>query len=106
MNAFPQVLNVKNKDNFPEHYYNMVLCLVRERVYTHVLIEKENSYFDLERLKKTYKLTDEQYIKMSEIIIKELEELGWKCKLSYGQTALFIYSTENPPPSCWDDSFV
>ena len=43
---------------------------------------------------------------MSEIIIKELEELGWKCKLSYGQTALFIYSTENPPPSCWDDSFV
>ena len=106
MNAFPQVLNVKNKDNFLENYYNMVLCLVRERVYTHILIEKENSYFDLERLKKTYKLTDEQYIKMSEIIIKELEELGWKCKLSFGQTALFIYSTENPPPSCWDDSFV
>jgi len=37
---------------------------------------------------------------------EELEELGWKCKKSFGQTALFIYSTENPPPSCWDDSLV
>jgi hypothetical protein len=31
----------------------------------------------------------------------ELTQLGWKCKLSYGDTALFIYTSENPPAGCW-----
>ena len=106
MNSFPNILNPENKNKFQEIYYNMVLCLFRESVYKHVLAKDENNYFDLEKLKTNYKLTDDQCLQMSDIIINELQELGWKCKKSFNQTALFIYSTENPPPSCWDDSFV
>ena len=42
---------------------------------------------------------------MTSKIIEELQELGWKCKTSFGGTGLFIYSTENPPPNCYDDTF-
>ena len=37
--------------------------------------------------------------------VKELKELGWNCKLSFGGTGLFIYSTENQPRGCWDSDF-
>jgi hypothetical protein len=106
MNCFPTVLKAENKEIFKEIYCDVVLCSFRERVYCHILLEDENNYFDLDIIKKTYKLTDEQHLNITDTIIQELEELGWKCKKSFGQTALFIYSTENPPPSCWDDSLV
>ena len=37
-------------------------------------------------------------------VIPELEKNGWKCKTSFGGTGLFIYSSENPPPNCFEDS--
>jgi hypothetical protein len=43
--------------------------------------------------------------KLSKTIITELVNIGWNCKLSFGNTGLFIYSTDKPPPSCWDDGF-
>ena len=106
MNCFPEVLKSENKEIFKEIYCDFVSCRFRELVYCHILLEDENNYFDLDVIKKTYKLTDEQHINITDNLIKELEQLGWKCKKSFGQTALFIYSTENPPPSCWDDSLV
>ena len=34
-------------------------------------------------------------------LIPELLNLGWNCKLGYGDTGLFIYSTINPPSNWW-----
>ena len=102
MKQFPTILNVNNKDKFSDTYYNRILCYLRKEIFEHILINTENEFFDLERFKKIKKLNELQYLTISKQIISELENIGWKCKLSYGNTALFIYSTDLPPPSCWD----
>ena len=103
MKEFPDILNVKEKEKFPTIYYNRVLCYLRRDIYEHVISHDENSYFDLDKFSRTY-YKDSKISELSESIIPELEKLGWKCKLSFGGTALFIYSTDKAPASCWDDS--
>lgn len=104
MNEFPYTLNVSNKNNFPEIHYNKILCLLRKKIYNHIIKEDENNYFDLDIFNKSFVKDKKILDKMLIVIMKELIELGWKCKLSFGGTALFIYS-ENLPTSCWDDTF-
>lgn len=48
-------------------------------------------------------MSKDDITKMSSIIIKEIEYIGWKTKLTYGNTAMFIYSTENPPANCYEE---
>ncbi len=104
MREFPDSLNVKEKDKFPNIYNNRVLCYLRKSIYEHVISQDENSYFDLEKFVRTYYKDSKDIEKLQvNLVIQELEEIGWKCKLSFGGTALFIYSTLNPPSSCWDD---
>ena len=118
MNQFPETLQLNNKENFKNLNYDRVLSLLRENIYKHIInyesIKDENDYFDtdtfckkhdVEKFAKTYCEQDGKKItyisKMLKTIIDELKELDWKCKLSFNDTGLFIYSTENPPPSCW-----
>jgi hypothetical protein len=63
----------------------------------------ENEYFSLDEFKAKIK-NDKTFDKIVESICEELKILGWKCKTSFGGTGLFIYSTESPPPSCFEDS--
>lgn len=110
MKEFPTILNVKNKDRFSEIYYNRVMCYARKAIYEHVIHHEENSYFDLEQFGKSYFNGNKNRVslvgKLFTLLIVELEQLGWKCKLSFGGTALFIYSTPEQPPSCWDDGLT
>lgn len=107
MKEFPSNLNVKNKDNFPVILYNRVSFYLRKEVYEHLIKikcpENENSYFDIEKFNKKFLNDMDITQKIVSTITSELINLGWKCKLSFGGTALFIFSTEKPPPSCWDD---
>jgi hypothetical protein len=107
MKEFPTILHVKHKDRFQEIYYNRLLCYLRKAIYEHVISQDENSYFDLEKFSclhfKDQKNKEEQVTKLSTIIQSELENLGWTCRVSFGGTALFIYSSDKPPASCWDD---
>tara|TARA_B110000908_G_C10107471_1_gene381452 strand:- start:137 stop:466 length:330 start_codon:yes stop_codon:yes gene_type:complete len=109
MKEFPLILDVKEKERFIDIYYNRVLCYLRKAIYEHVISHDENSYFDLEQFGRDHykdnKDREKTISKLSESIIPELEKRNWKCKLSFGGTALFIYSTDKPPPSCWDDGF-
>lgn len=107
MKEFSNILNVKNKSSFPAIFYNRVLCYFRQEIYEHIISNDENNYFDLEKCGrkhfKDHKDRVELVDRLSVTIIEELVNLGWKCKLSFGGTALFIYSTENTPSGCWDD---
>ena len=103
MRNFPEKLSIKNKDNFSDFYYNRVLCYMRRDIYDHIISKDENSYFDIDKFSKMY-LNKNDVIKiMIKTIREELENLGWKTKTSYGETALFIYSSEKPPSSCWEE---
>jgi hypothetical protein len=105
MKEFPICLNVKNKKNFADIHYNRTLCYFRRDMYEHILREDENNYFDLENFNNKH-LNDMNIMRrMVCVIIKELELLGWKCKLSFGDTGLFIYSSKKPPSNCWDGNF-
>jgi hypothetical protein len=101
MREFPPTLNAKNKKQFNELYYNRVLCYLRKKLYEHIISHDENNYFELDIFQNNYKISTEDLSKMTNIVIEELENLGWKCKLSFGDSAIFIYSTDDPPKSCW-----
>jgi len=77
---------------------------LQKAIYEHVISHDENSYFDLEKVSRlNFEKTDEFISKLGEDVKPALEKLGWKYKLTFGGTALFIYSTEKQPPSGWDD---
>jgi len=106
MNKFPLNLGVKNINYFSEYHYNDILLLFRESIYKHMISNKENDYFDLDKFCKTFCKNRSAVIQdMLKTIIPELELLGWKCQTSFGETGLFIYSTEDPPLSCHRDGF-
>ena len=103
---FPSKLNVQNKNNFKKLHYERTLCYFRRELYEHIIKNEESVYFELDLFfNKHMKNETEQIQIMVETVIKELNELGWKCKTSFGNTALFIYSTENPPFTCYEDGF-
>jgi hypothetical protein len=106
MNKFPNEINVNNKNNFKEYNYNRIIKLLRNDIYEHLLSKKEETdFFDVEKFCKKNNYNDEEdsdsVIKMVKQIREELHKLGWKTELSYGDTGLFIYSTEEKPANCW-----
>ena len=103
MKSFPTILNVNNKDKFSELNYNRILCYLRRELYEHIIREEETNYFELDKFQKKYSLELKNREKMGETVMSELCKIGWKCKLSFGGTGLFIYSSENPPTNCWED---
>ena len=105
MRFFPSILNIKNKENFEMILYNRNLCYFRKYLYEHIISDSEKNYFDLEKFDKNHHNDMKITMKMTKTVIEELTKLGWSCKISFGRTALFIYSTEKPPETCWDDGF-
>ena len=67
-----------------------------------MLKSPEQDYFDIDLFNLKNHITTEITIKLLLIIIPELENLGWKCKLAFGNTGLFIYKNELPS-TCWDE---
>ena len=104
MREFPDKLHVKNKSNFLSFYKDRSLCYLRKDIYEHILIEDENTYFDIDIwCRKNLKNDVTLALEFISQIRTELEALGWKTKLSFGNTGLFIYSSEQVPSSCYDD---
>ena len=104
MKQFPENLNVKNKNNFSYYLYNRTLCYLRRDIYNHMITNTENDYFDLGSFYKIYKTSSDNQLTITEVIIKELENLNWKCQTSFMGTGLFIYAIDKPN-NCWGDGF-
>ena len=102
METLPEILNVKNKDLFKSYNDNRIKKMINKEIFDLIVSrDTENEYYDLDNFSIRY--LDRNIKKMREImdsIIDELKTLGWTCKYSFNDTGLFIYSTENPPPSC------
>lgn len=102
MKEFPRAMRVENIAKFPQLWEERLKYYLRREVYEHVLSHAENDYFSLDKFNERVN-NIELTKKLVKEIVPELEQLGWKCKMSYGGTALFIYSTPAPPPNCWDE---
>ena len=114
MNNFPSEINIKGKilveedkpyqSNFCKYNYSRLEKLFRKDIYDMIISRKdENDYFDLDCFASLYNsdMNDENLKQIVRKIMSELNELGWKTALSFGETGLFIYSTEAKPSSCW-----
>mgnify|MGYP001167391309 CR=1 FL=1 len=106
MKFFPATIKPENKNNFPKVHEGRTRCYLRRAIYEHLIgRQTEEEYFSLEDFSKRLALSIELAKKLGNSLIPELEKLGWKCKTTYGGTALFIYSTDQPPKNCWEDGF-
>lgn len=103
MKEFPDKLTPENKDIFCNYRYNRILAYLRKEITELILIGDENSYFELDKFARNYKVEPNDMLSMTKTISGELESLGWKLKTSFGGTGLFIYSSEKPPSSCYED---
>jgi len=103
MKSFPQEINVKNLHNFTKINNDRINNIIRNEIYETLIKRKsENEYIDLDKMSKDHCYNNINMVsKIITDISEELHELGWKTKLSFGDTGLFIYSTEDPPTSCW-----
>jgi hypothetical protein len=99
------LIKTENRGMFKTMRIKIIFDKLRKKIYEHILEENENNFFDLQKFDKKHLKNLELTLVIVKDIITELEDAGWKCKLSYGNTALFIYSTEKPPPSCWEGEF-
>lgn len=103
MNSFPITIRVENKLNFAEMNIDRITSIFREEIFTTIIRRKdENEYIDLDTFSRQY--CGNKSNTMNIILNKirdELHNLGWKTELSFGDSGLFIYSTDEKPTSCW-----
>ena len=99
MKKLPEYLSCDSEQNFKDHRHNLILDNIRLDLHDYMLTRKDSSVvFDLDSYIHTFP-QDSITIKnnLSEALIKELEVLGWVCKMMYGNTAILIYNKNNPP---------
>lgn len=102
MNSFPTYINSTNINNFETINKLRIKTSIREDIHNFILNRKnETEYLDLDMLCTKYSKKMNIIQEIISDLCEELNELEWKTKLSYGDTGLFIYSTENPPANCW-----
>jgi len=105
-------VNENDKETFSLQYNDIIQNYLREDIYfflisrdyknklANQIITIENTFFDFGNFKIKRNI-NKNITENIEIIIKELNDIGWKTCLGFGDTAIFIYSTEEKPPSCW-----
>ncbi len=100
MKEFPTFLKPENKEEFKAKNHERLKCYLRRDLYEHIISHTENEYFSLDDFNRRVNNMEQTKTLVDEII-PELTTLGWKCQKAYGDTGLFIYSTEKPPANCW-----
>jgi hypothetical protein len=101
MEQFPIQLTPSHKDEFISLYESYWKNCIREEIYKKIISGDETDFFDYDCFARKNFLKVDSIRKIVYQIIDELKELGWKIKTSYGDTALFIFSTENLPRGAW-----
>jgi hypothetical protein len=105
MKEFPKILIPKNKHRFHEYLYERNLAYMRRDIYELVIRGDENSYFVIDNFARKHQINNHDIKSMTLTVMKELKSLGWNVKTSFADCGLFIYSTDEVPVSCYDDSF-
>lgn len=101
MESFPTTLHVSNKETFKTLLFNENLKRLRGEVMYHILHQKENDFFDLDVFNRLHVNDNIISMKLTDIIINELKTLGWNTYLGFGDTGLYIYSTDERPDSVY-----
>lgn len=95
-----QLLPPERSDEFSALLETHYTSLFREVVYIHVLKRVETDFIDLTKFCVRHDLKMDQVTRICSVVVSELQALGWKTRLSYGDTGLFIFKDE-VPNNCW-----
>lgn len=101
MDSFPPELTPVNKEEFSSYYSRYWKSCIREEIYKKMISGDESDFFDYDCFARKNYLNVDTIRKLVYQIIDELRELGWNIKTSYGDSALFIFSTEKLPRGAW-----
>jgi hypothetical protein len=104
MKDFPDLISVENRSEFADIYYERIKCYLRRDLYEHILKihkteydpKKNQDYFSVDSFDKRWMNDRVQTKRMIEELISELQSKGWTCKLSFGDSGLFIYTGSKP----------
>lgn len=99
MKTLPDKLIPENKQKFDEYRFNRELCKLRQKIVDY-MYSGDTRGFDLKTLHENDSLYTYSHIdiKLVKQICKELNEKGWKTKIAFGNTTLFIYEREEELP--------
>lgn len=97
MDAFPPTFVPDNTHSFKAVLRDEVSRQMRLEIYQTVLSNDYNNFYDI----SSFKYNSYNHIhEVVRTIRDELHSLGWKTALSYGDTALFVF-TGDKPTACW-----
>ena len=92
MDSFPKTFTPDYKKS--EDLYELNLRKLRKKIYKFILKGKEEDFYDLCVFENKRVGNWSDVTRMLITIRQELEELGWKTKLVFGETGLMVYSGE------------
>jgi hypothetical protein len=101
METFSLTFHVSNKDKFSDEFFKKYLIKLRKIVADHMLRCNENDFVDLDTFNRKYVKDMAKTRQMAAIVSDELKQLGWNTLLGFGETGLYIYSTDEPPASAY-----
>jgi hypothetical protein len=93
--------SVSNKQNFSELLDARKFNLLKKEICEFILQGKEDSFYDLDDFNRLHVKNMKKTLNMAKTISEELHCLGWKTFLGYGETGLFIYSSEEKPHNAY-----
>ncbi len=103
MRNFLEKISPKNKNSFLEFKRERLGCYLRQHVHENIISRKsESDYICLDIFVSKLNSNTGMSVEISDVsdiipkICKELQDLGWKTALSFGNTGLFIYENERP----------
>ena len=109
MESFPTKLRPDDKNILDQLCVEMVVKALRDKLYKRIVKNNEEDFFDLSLFIRAFAFQKEKREKIlgivTPIVMSELQDLGWKCQLAYGDTGLFIYSGQLPKNCYVDDTF-
>jgi hypothetical protein len=95
MKTFPSRLTPQNINDFSSFHNKRQTYYLKKMIYEWMISPSfESRCFDLQMLPKYHQ-------DILDVICKELNELGWKTKLAFANSALYIYK-EDENPCRWE----
>ena len=103
MKRFPEYMIPANIENFNNYIEAIYISELREKIYKYVLTGDYDTYFILENFYRSENINKEMSTRITSKLVDELHQLGWKTKIVFGGTSIYIYDKEPHKSDLFDD---
>lgn len=98
----PDTISVTNQETFRTQFIQQKTARFRKEVVSFLLSRKrENDFIDLDQFNRKYVSDMKVTSQIVENVSNELKALGWYPVLGFGDTGLYILSTEEKPDNIY-----